>query len=714
VTVIIVLDDDLKATIQKAYSRFLEAKGLRGRQGQRMMIAEVARLLGHIPVDAEGQRTGGPHVCAIEAGTGTGKTVAYALAAIPAAKALEKRLVIATATVALQEQIVFKDLPDLRRHSGLTFDFALAKGRGRYACLYKLDFQLAHGSEQGLGTQALYPDEREQILPDASLKLYHQLLDTLGDGSWDGDRDSLQRMVPDDDWQRLVTDHSQCTGRRCAYISQCPFFRARESLAGVDVVVVNHDLVLADLALGGGAILPSPEETIYIFDEGHHLPEKAVQHFSAHTRLQGSQRWLQNATRQLTAVAQMLPGSDSLQAALRGWPECESVLSEAHEAVARLVEELLQHQPRDKGERQLRFAGGVVPAALRAQARVLARAWIQAGERLRQVSSVLEAQLDSRPGDVPRELVEQAYTAVGGLWQRCGHGEALWMRYANEDDTDDAPTARWLTVLDHGNTVDIEVCASPVLPVQALQTHVWERCFAAVLTSATLTALGSFDRLRQRAGLPDDTLCSVVPSPFDYAGSADLVVPPDAADGGQAEVHTQALVGFMASGVDRAAATLVLFSSRRQMNDVYEAVTVDFRECVLLQDHFSKQQLLQLHRERIDRSEPSVIFGLASFAEGVDLPGDYLKHVVIAKIPFASPANPVEQTLSEWIETQGGNPFMQIAVADASLRLVQAAGRLLRTESDTGRITILDRRLVTKRYGRALLDSLPPYRRVLN
>ncbi len=237
------LTDSQKLTIQTAYSRFLEQRGLQARQGQKLMVAAIARRLGAIVVDEDGQRVAGEHVCAVEAGTGTGKTVAYALAAIPIAQALEKTLVISTATVALQEQIVLKDLPDVRRHSGLDFQFALAKGRGRYACLYKLDFQLAHGSTDALGTQALYPDEREQLLSDKTLGVYQQLLESLGDGSWDGDRDSWPKALDEDDWRPLVTDHSQCTGRRCAYVTQCPFFKARETLVGVDVIVANHDLV---------------------------------------------------------------------------------------------------------------------------------------------------------------------------------------------------------------------------------------------------------------------------------------------------------------------------------------------------------------------------------------------------------------------------------------------------------------------------------------
>ncbi len=244
------LDHDTKQTIQTAYSRFLEQKNLKPRHGQKLMIAAVARTLGNVASDDDGQRVGEEHVCVVEAGTGTGKTVAYALAAIPAAQAQGKKLVISTATVALQEQIVLKDLPDLRKHSGLVFSHTLAKGRGRYACLYKLDFLLAHGGEPE--TQALYPDERDALLPERTLRLFQILLDALSDSSWDGDRDNWSQAIDNEDWQRLTTDHNQCTGRRCAYVTQCPFFQARENLIDADVIVANHDLVLADLALGGG------------------------------------------------------------------------------------------------------------------------------------------------------------------------------------------------------------------------------------------------------------------------------------------------------------------------------------------------------------------------------------------------------------------------------------------------------------------------------
>ena len=165
--------------------------------------------------------------------------------------------------------------------------------------------------------------------------------------------------------------------------------------------------------------------------------------------------------------------------------------------------------------------------------------------------------------------------------------------------------------------------------------------------------------------------------------------------------------------LDPGEGSLVLFSSRRQMLEVHQGLSGEFGERILMQGDFSKQEILRRHRDMIDSGQGSVIFGLASFAEGVDLPGDYCRHVVIAKIPFAVPNSPLEAALAEWVESQGRNAFMEISVPDAALRLVQASGRLLRTEQDTGRVTLMDRRILTRRYGRAILDSLPPFQRKL-
>ena len=200
------LSTELKSQIQGAYTRFLEAKGLKARYGQRLMIAEVAKVLGTVKVDDEGRRSSEPAVVAVEAGTGTGKTVAYSLAAIPTAKAAGKRLVIATATVALQEQIVHKDLPDLMRNSGLSFSFALAKGRGRYLCLSKLDMLLQQGQAQS-ATAQLFEEEGFRIdVDEQGQKLFTAMIEKLAGNKWDGDRDSWPEELEDSRWAQLTTD----------------------------------------------------------------------------------------------------------------------------------------------------------------------------------------------------------------------------------------------------------------------------------------------------------------------------------------------------------------------------------------------------------------------------------------------------------------------------------------------------------------------------
>ncbi|MFW6345444.1 MAG: DEAD/DEAH box helicase, partial [Halomonas sp.] len=261
------LDEALKGEIQAAYRRVLEGLELTPRYGQRLMIAEIARTLAGIEADEAGRRIGDQHVCVLEAGTGTGKTLAYLLAALPVAKARGKRLVVATATVALQEQVLHQDLPALRAHSGIDFDYALAKGRGRYVCVARLDQALDGGEENP--TLSLF----EQALDSAGDEfqaLVASLGEAYGNGRWAGDRDSWPEAIEDAHWRRLTVDHRQCTNRRCGHFGACAFFRARRDLDTADVIVANHDLVLADLSLGGGVVLPDPGDCIHIFDEGHH------------------------------------------------------------------------------------------------------------------------------------------------------------------------------------------------------------------------------------------------------------------------------------------------------------------------------------------------------------------------------------------------------------------------------------------------------------
>lgn len=715
------LSDPVKQSIQEAYRRFLANRGWQPRQGQKQMIADIARSLGQVETDEDGKRQGrASHLCIVEAGTGTGKTVAYSLAAIPLAKALDKTLVISTATVALQEQIVFKDLPDLRRYSELSFEFALAKGRARYLCPAKLDACL-EGAAMDMG---LYPDEVPVGSSEVNHELFQELLNALASGAWEGDRDAWSKHIDQADWLQISTDHYQCTGRRCAYISQCPFYKARDRLGGVEVVVANHDLVLADLSLGGGAILPEPEQCIYIFDEAHHLADKAINHFAFHTRVESGKKWLKQAEKSTISMSKALAGLSQLQTSLE---KTAALLESLQASVSALLEYLAQEIQFEEpaGDRSFhktrrhRFVEGVVPEPLQEYAQVLSENFLHLSMALSGLEDQLKKELDAEYSTVPKHEVELWYPAVGAMQQRAKNSYALWHSYASADHPAQPPRARWITLRDDNTAmggVDFEVCSSPIQSAAMLEESLWNRCFAAVLTSATLTALNSFDRFRWRTGTPVDAHYVSIPSPFAFQHST-LHVPALAMEPSDTLAHTDAIVNFVRRHLQQQANTaqgmLVLFSSRRQMEDVFYALEKECQKLILMQGDLSKQEMISEHKRRIDADQCSALFGLASFAEGVDLPGDYCTHVVIAKLPFAVPDDPVEEALSEWVEKNGGNPFMEIAVPDAALKLVQACGRLLRNEKDRGTITLLDRRVISKRYGKVILDSLPPYKRMI-
>lgn len=700
------LPDTVKQAIQSSYSRFLKTKQLNPRYGQKLMIAAIARTLGAIRLDDEQKRSNDGHICVVEAGTGTGKTVAYLLAAIPAAQALGKKVVVSTATVALQEQIVFKDLPDVRQNSGLAFEYGLVKGRGRYLCLSKLDRILAESHEDLL---LLYDDVSGGISPQDKT-LYQSMMEQLSTNRWDGDRDSWPEELPQAAWSRVTTDHRQCTGRRCSFVRQCSFFKARDSLDDLDCIVANHDLVLADLALGGGAILPSPQDTIYIFDEAHHLPDKALSHFSAHTRVVSTSRWLGMSEGQWKGLMESLADAVHIMQIAAPVESALKTTRQLLDTVQPLLVPYMAEMDRTAPTPRYRFPQGQVPPALEEIARQLASAFGEVYRLLDKLCNEVSKLLESDHSPVPMDELEAVFPLLGSWCSRAEANQDLWKSYSDSTPDPKWPIARWISLIQYEDTVDFEVVSSPILASHTLSQHLWQVCCGAVATSATLTALGSFERFKLRAGTPADATYEVVPSPFDFASRGVLRVPKAAVDGNLVDAHTQAIVGMLPRLLNPTQGSLVLFASRRQMLDVHEQLDDELRERILMQGNESKQVLIKAHRDRVDAGQGSVLFGLASFAEGLDLPGRYCEHVIIAKIPFAVPDDPVEAAMAEWIEAQGGNAFMQIAVPDAAIKLVQACGRLLRTEDDAGVVTVLDRRLISKRYGKAILNSLPPFR----
>lgn len=701
------LDKAIKQTIQQAYTAFLESRNLKARYGQKMMIAEVARTLGTIQLSGDGQRSGGQHICVVEAGTGTGKTMAYLLAAVPIAQARKKKIVVATATVALQEQLVLKDLPQLISDAGVNLTYGLAKGRGRYFCVSNAEKVLEQQNE--LGQIALYEDEAASKLGALEIDEVKSLLSHFASGEWDGDRDALAETVNDNIWRLATSDHMQCTNRRCSNFSVCPFFKARQELDKWDLVIANHDLVLADLSLGGGAILPEPADSIFIFDEGHHLGSKTTGHFSYSLRIKSSQRWLAKTTRALNKL--LNDASDHI--VLRNYVEKLSLpfadMERALEEWSLLLKQLLEDKTFYSD--RFRFAQGMIPESLQ----LISLNFAQAAERVvlkfEQIVDLLKEAMDGELADLPRETGELWYPQMGILLSRMQGMYWLARSYATQDQPGTLPVARWINRVDGAEGVDFECRSSPVSAAETLSEHLWQHCYGAVITSATLTALGRFDRLYADLGIPVDSPCSIHMSPFDFQQAAQLIVPAMKTDPSNPDDHSREISEMLKASLADEEACLVLFSSWKQMRYVLEQMPARIADHILVQGELAKHEILRQHRARIDEDEASIIFGLASFAEGVDLPGNYLTHVVITKLPFGVPDDPVDATYSEWLESQGRNPFEEWVIPMASMRLTQATGRLLRTESDQGKITLLDRRFVTRRYGKQLLSALPPYRR---
>jgi ATP-dependent DNA helicase DinG len=700
------LSQDLKDTIQTAYRRLLAARSLSPRLGQRTMIAEIARTLGGIATDEEGVRSEGSHVVVVEAGTGTGKTLAYLLATVPVAREQSKTVVISTATVSLQEQLINRDIPDVQVHSGMHFTAALAKGRGRYLCLAYLDRLMTPPEDNP--TLALFETWQLAATDRESAKLYADMHAAVESGTWSGDRDEWPGMVSDEQWQKVAADYHGCTGRHCPFYEDCFFYKARSHLGDARVIVANHDLVLADLALGGGQVLPPPEKTIYVFDEAHHLPDKALNHLACSVGLRSTQQWARERARWLETAAR-----EAASTLVDGWRDdfqgLLPSLTEALEDTWRALEPTAMQggsQDGDSGRWQHRFGlrdgfPGMEPVWSNLSS--LCNHLLRWNEGLGQfVNDCLEG----NRSELPSGTAEAWMLVVNSDRSRL-ENLAQVVHVFSSEASPDQPWARWLDMIEGQNHQDIALCTSPILAGPLLRSMLWDRCHAAVATSATLTALGTFDRFRERAGIPGDAVLAEVPSPFDYPRVATLWIADTEAAPEEGLRHSMLVVDTLVRQTSPFG-TLVLFTSRRQMEEVHSLLPADLAVAVLVQGRDSKQALVNRHRMAIDQGERSILFGLASFAEGIDLPGAYCETLVIARLPFAVPDAPVDAALSEFVEAKGGKPFFDITVPDAAIRLKQMVGRLIRTESDQGNIYLLDTRVLRKSYGKRLLKSLPP------
>lgn len=688
------ISDAVKKDVQQSYKNISKnINGFRNRYAQRAFIAEIVKSVCNDNKN---------NILVAEGPTGTGKTLAYLLSCIPVAKAQNKKLVISSATVALQTQLVEKDLPAVGQFSGLEFNTAIAKGRGRYLCPSLLN---QHTTDTEQQIDAFASDD----YLTATLK---RLLKEFNNKEWNGDKDSWESQIPDEIWSKISNDRHGCISSKCHYFRECPYFNAKAKIEEADVIVANHDLVLSDLALGGGILIPAPEDTLYVFDEAHHLPDKTISHASTWISVSGTSSWLDKSDTILKQCESILQETDTgklFSTADKARENMKTTMAEFSRFINSMAELNQPHQ----AETTLRFPKGIVPADLQTQTRELLHATQDLEKQFNKLKDrITKAVTDN---EIPGVAAEGVLPELGAGISRLSNVTDLCFHFSATDGDCQPPTARWLTKTNYRDTSDFRLFTSPISAANFLQQTLWQRCHGAVLTSATLMTLGNFRYFQQRAGLEESphTRYIHLASPFDFANKSTLWIPKMKSEPQQAEAHTNEIIEMLPDLITDNTGTLVLFSSRHQLTEVAENVPYFIQDHLLIQGDYNIQTLLAKHKERIKNNETSIIMGLASFAEGIDLPGELCSHVIIAKLPFPVPDSPVDATEREYIESLGQNHFREIVLPQTCIRLIQAVGRLIRSEEDSGKVTILDRRLVSKFYGKQLLDSLPNMRRII-
>lgn len=719
--------------------------GFRPRAGQREMAAHIAETLSAVswPVKPEKGAEAPPDVSAgpraiavVQAGTGVGKSAAYAATVIPLALAQNRRVLISTATVALQEQLIAKDLPALAAALPQPFAFALAKGRGRYVCRLKLD-QLAGGdvaTADMFGESELQDQPRGDALERAWAEqsaLYGRWGQMLDQGDWDGDRDRLPEPPAPEQWAPVAAERHTCTARHCPSYNACSYYQARARLAQSQVIVVNHDLLLSTLGLHA---LPDPSDCYLVFDEAHHLGAVAQGQFTESMDLMRG-GWLDKLPRALSEVAGAIGHAPAIDVTALAH-DLKSAQGElARVAMARLSEspDWLALTARQAGMRPRngrdgaagfefslpsateRFAGGVLPPGWQEIVGQMAAAAQVLLKEFEALAGKLRALAREEPGEATR--CAQLYSRIGTFAPRVQHMAAtaeLWLQQPVEGQ---APLAKWLEAGIQNGMVTLSAHACPLNPGSLLRSQLWTKVRAAVATSASLVTCGGFDHFLHESGLSydDDVRVREVQSPFDHAQQGRLVVVQTHSDPKDVEAYSREMLDLLLDDLREVRrGALVLFTSKAMMRRAQDLLErgqhSDLRGSVLVQGEASRAQLLGRHADRVASGQVSILFGLQSFGEGLDLPGELCEWVFITKLPFASPSDPVGQARADWLKAQGRDPFIELVVPATGARLLQWTGRALRTEVDQAVVVCYDARLLRQSYGRRMLKGLPPYR----
>jgi ATP-dependent DNA helicase DinG len=654
----------------------------------------------------------GDRVAMIEAGTGTGKSLAYLLPAALWAKRNRERVVVSTNTINLQEQLTGKDIPFLQKNAGISFKAVLIKGRGNYLCRRKLN---SHKEEPGL-----FPDEKNEL----------QAIAAWSETTATGCRDDLGFMPRDEVWDELCCEGDQCGRTKCKSYGRCFYYSSRRNAASADILIVNHALLMADLALRqqtgyhSTAILP-PFQRLVI-DEAHHLEDVATDSLSSQVTRQGLLKVLGKLQHPRRPERGFLP---RLSAALLG--EAPEIPDELCISLTWLLDEELVHplpklveqvgremdclafalnghlKPADggKGELKLRLTPAVYASEFWEESleriSALAAGISVYAASLAKLTKALRA-LPEKPGEKLSGLILD----IRGISGRIEAAVEALSAFSGRD----ALVCRWFEARRGSKGVILRLCSSPLDVAPSLKAVLFEKFRTVVLTSATLTVGGKFDYLASRTGialLPKIRVTELLlASPFDYSRQVFAGVPSDMPEPTSREFEPAAAELIMESLSISLGGAFILFTSYDLLRRVYSRIAPGLEAMGLApmrQGETGRHQLLSRFRS----TPGGVLFGTDSFWEGVDVQGDALGLVVITRLPFRVPSEPVLEARSEHISKSGGDPFMEYTVPQAVIKFKQGFGRLIRSRDDRGGVLILDSRVLSKGYGRIFLKSLP-------
>jgi ATP-dependent DNA helicase DinG len=677
------------------------------RDGQMQMVIKIDECLANIDADNDEGRDGS-NIVFIEAPTGTGKSIGYLFAGLINAINHDKQLVITTATKTLQNQLCEVDIPNFINYSGYNFSYGLAKGRSNFLCPYQLELSLNGDIEDNL-----FEDMTKTINDLTILDNYFKL------NKWDGDLDKAPININSKTRSIITIDKDSCLNNTCPYNqkddSHCPYFIRKSQLKNNQVVVTNHSFLLADLILGGGVILPNrPDDYILCIDEAHNFTDIAIDSFSYSVTLQ-------DTILQLTNLRKIIYNEVNKSYIYAIDSDVAKKFSDYLLDLLDTFNNLLMIIEANYNQLFIDNDTIILNDYIEPKSVIFKDLFIELNHNINNCYQLYNK--------IINELKDKLKTASDYTIENNLHKLGFYATILNNifltadnlihlDDSRYNARAKWLKVdiKDYKHLFTVNVSTTHVGSI--LFDLLWSKVYGAIITSATLCINNNFNYYIYKFGLNFYSNIAQVKlsSGYDYTKQAQIVVPKfkNSPDYNLINQFNKELAQYLIKTIDYSDAygTLVIFYNKNHLLEVYDNMPKHIQNKILLQTNFiNNQVLITQHKKVIDNGSPSIIFGLNSFAEGVDLPKIYCIHVIITKLPFDTFNNPAKKVQEYWCSYEKVNYFNDVLLPEACIKLIQASGRLIRSENDYGQITICDSRLVNKKYGIYLLNSLPNFNR---